>query len=134
MFDLSYKARPCQLNLYSLQRRRDRYQIIFIWKIIESKVANLEPPIQTTSSSRLGRFCVKKTVPRGHAVTLMYNSFRWHAIRSFNTFSASIRNFSGIDISVFKRNLDYFLCSVKDVPYESFSDNSGSGSLISRIL
>ena len=27
------------------------------------------------------------------------------------------------NILVFKRNLDYFLCSVKDVPYESFSDN-----------
>ena len=40
MFDLSYEARLRQLNLYSLQRRRDRYQIIYIWKIIESKVAN----------------------------------------------------------------------------------------------
>ena len=101
MFDLSYEARLRQLNLYSLQRRRDQYQIIYIWKIIESKVANLEPPIQTTRSSRLGRFCVKKTVPRGHAGTLMYNSFRWNAIRLFNTLPASIRNFSGIDISVF---------------------------------
>ena len=87
-------------------------------------MANLEPPIQTTSSSRIGRFCVKKTVPRGHAGTLMYNSFRWNAIRLFNTLPASIRNFSGIDISVFKRNPDYFLCSVKEVLYESFSDNS----------
>ena len=88
MFDLSYEARLRQLNLYSLQMRRDRYQIIYIWKIIESKVANLEPPIQTTRSSRLGRFCVKKTVPRGHAGTLMYNSFRWNAIRLFNSLSA----------------------------------------------
>ena len=43
MFDLSYEARLRQLNLYSLQRRRDRYQIIY----------------------------VKKTVPRGHGGTLM---------------------------------------------------------------
>ena len=134
MFDLSYEARLRQLNLYSLQMRRDRYQIIYIWKIIESKVANLEPPIQTTRSPRLGRFCVKKTVPRGHAGTLMYNSFRWNAIRFFNILPASIRNFSGIDISVFKRNLDYFLCSVKDVPYESFSDNSTSKQANKRIF
>ena len=89
MFDLSYEARLRQLNLYSLQRRRDWYQIIYIWKIIESKVANLEPPIQTTRSSRLGRFCVKKIVSRGHAGTLMYNSFRWNAIRLFNTLPAT---------------------------------------------
>ena len=54
----------------------------------------------------------------------MYNNFRWNAIRLSNTLPAYIRNFSGINISVFKRNLYYFLCSVKDVPYESFSDNS----------
>ena len=87
-------------------------------------MVNLKPPIQITSSSRLGRFCVKKTVPRGHAGTLMYNSFRWNAIRHFSTLPASIRNFSGIDISLFKRNLDYFLCSVKGVPHESLSDYS----------
>ena len=94
------------------------------YRIKASKVANLEPPIQTTSSSTLGRFCVKKTVPRGHAGMLMYNSFWWNAIRLFNTLRASINNFSRTDMSVFKRNVDYFLCSVKDVPYESFSDNN----------
>ena len=94
MFDLSYKAILCQLNLYSLQRKRDQYQILNNWKIIQSKVTNLEPPIQTTSSSRLGRFCVNKTVPSGHAGTLMYNSFRWNAIRFFNALPASISSIS----------------------------------------
>ena len=54
----------------------------------------------------------------------MYNRFRWNAIRFFNTLAASIRNISGVDISVFKTILDYLLCLVKGVPYESFSENS----------
>ena len=37
MRDLSYHERLQALRLYSLQRRRERYCIILIWKIIESK-------------------------------------------------------------------------------------------------
>ena len=29
------------MNLYSIQRRRDRYQMIYLWKIIEEFVPNL---------------------------------------------------------------------------------------------
>ena len=37
MRDLSYHERLQALRLYSLQRRRERYCIILIWKIIENK-------------------------------------------------------------------------------------------------
>ena len=33
------------LKLYSLQRRHDRYTIIYVWKILESIVPNLNIPI-----------------------------------------------------------------------------------------
>ena len=36
-----YDERLKLLNLYSVQRRRDRYQIIYLWKIIEGLVPNL---------------------------------------------------------------------------------------------
>ena len=42
---MSYEER---LNLYSIQRRRDRYQIIYLWKIIEKFVPNLSAPITCT--------------------------------------------------------------------------------------
>ena len=45
MRDLSYHERLQALRLYSLQRRRERYCIILIWKIIESKAQNLSDPI-----------------------------------------------------------------------------------------
>ena len=41
---------------------------------MESLVANLDPPIAVSTSSRLGRMCVKSTVPSGHTETLVYNS------------------------------------------------------------
>ena len=45
---LSYENRLKCLNLYrlySLQRRRDRYTAIYVWKIMEEVVPNLSPPM-----------------------------------------------------------------------------------------
>ena len=36
-------------NLYSLQRRRERYMIIYLWKIIEKKVKNINNKIHCPS-------------------------------------------------------------------------------------
>ena len=124
MFDLPYEDRLQQLKLYSLQRRRDRYQIIYIWKIMESLVANLDPPIAVSTSSRLGRMCVKSTVPRGHIGTLVYNSFKSNGIRLINSLPPAIRNITETDGNIFKQNLDHFLHSVTDEPCKSFFDNS----------
>ena len=132
MFDLPYEDRLQQLKLYSLQRRRDRYQIIYIWKIMKSLVANLDPPpIAVSTSSRLGRMCVKSTVPRGHTGTLVYNSFRSNGIRLFNSFPRAIRNITETDVNIFKQNLDHYLQSVTDEPRKSLSDNSYS--IVKRI-
>ena len=35
MHTMSYEERLKHLNLYSIQRTRDKYQIIYLWKIIE---------------------------------------------------------------------------------------------------
>ena len=37
---MSYEERLKHLNLYSIQRRRDRYKIIYLWKNIEKFVPN----------------------------------------------------------------------------------------------
>ena len=47
-----------KLGLYSLQRRRERYQIIYTWLILESKVPNITtisdtPLIRTQSELKL---------------------------------------------------------------------------------
>ncbi len=90
MYDLSYEERLQTLNLYSLQRRRDRYMIIYIWKILEQHVSNLNPPIKINSSERLGRMCIRTSVNPGHQGTLMFNSFRWKAIRLLSSHSPEV--------------------------------------------
>ena len=58
------------LKLYSLQRRRDRYTIIYVWKILESIVPNLNIPITCYSSIRRGRLCATSHVGIGHLGTV----------------------------------------------------------------
>ena len=52
MAGLSYTERLTILKLYSLQRRRERYIIIYVWKILEGLVPSLYPPIDERTMSR----------------------------------------------------------------------------------
>ena len=80
MEGLSYQERLAVLKLYSLQRRRERYIIIYVWEILECQVPNFSPPIRSRTSDRRGRTCIASHVGVGRLGTLAYNSFRWHAI------------------------------------------------------
>ena len=124
MYELTYENRLKDLNLYSIQRTRDRYQIIYVWKTPEENVTNLNTPIVTNSSGRLGRLCIKKYVTPDRIGSIAHNSFGWRAIRLFKSLPKSVRNLTDVDISVFKRSLDYFLRTFRDSPTEPFSDNS----------
>ena len=50
--------RETVLKLYSFQRRRERYIVIYVWKILEGLVPNLYPPICAKTSDRRGRTCI----------------------------------------------------------------------------
>ena len=80
---------------------------------MKSLVANLDPPIAVSTSPRLGRMCVKSTVPRGHTGTLVYNSFRSNGIMTvlFNSLPRAIRNITETDVNICKQNLDHYLCT-----------------------
>ena len=88
MNDMPYHERFKSLRLYSRQRRRERYCIIYIKKIIEGLASNFLNPITTytsTFSGRRGRSCIIFHVNVGRIGTLAYNSFRWRSIRLFNS-------------------------------------------------
>ena len=70
MRDCSYIDRLSLLRLYSLQRRRERNCIIYVWKIIEGLVPNFSKPIVCTHSERRGRYCVVSHVNIGRSGTL----------------------------------------------------------------
>ena len=116
MCDCSYIDRLSLLRLYSLQRRRERYCIIYVWKIIEGLVPNFSKPIVCTHSEHRGRYCVVSHVNIGRSGTLAYNRFRWRAIRLFNSLPKFIRCTTSCSVYGFKHTLDSYLMNIVDHP------------------
>lgn len=124
MHELPYHERLSALKLYSLQRRRERYSIIYIWKIIEGLAPNFTNPIIFKNSDRRGRSCIVSHVSSGRTGTIAYNSFRWRAIRLFNCLPKHIRNLTCCTILSFKTQLDAYLKHVPDLPCTPGYNNS----------
>ena len=59
---LNYWEKLQELRLYSQERRRERYQVIFLWKISQGLVSGYD--VTFTSEGRRGRVIVPKTVVR----------------------------------------------------------------------
>ena len=102
MNDMPYHERLNSLGLYSLQRRRERYCIIYGWKIIEDLAYNFSNPTTSTFSGRIGRSCVISNVNVGCVGTLSNNSFRWRSIRLFNSLPMHLRSISSCSVLIFK--------------------------------
>ena len=127
MRDFSYSKRLETLKLYSLQRRRERYSIIYVWKIIEGLVPNLSDPITCSLSDRRGRTCIVYHAGVGRLGTLKYNSFRWRSIRMFNRLPKCIRMLSSCSVIRFKSELDSYLRNIVDLPCLPGFNNSLDG-------
>ena len=116
MQGLSYPEGLAVLKLYSLQRRRERYIILYVWKILECQVPNFSPPIRSRTSDLRGRTCIASHVGVGRLGTLAYNSFRWRTIRMFNQLPLFLRNTTVCPVYSFKKKLDLYLSTVPGIP------------------
>ena len=115
MAGLSYTGRLTVLKLYSLQRRRERYIIIYVEDFGGSGPKTL-PPICTKTSDRRGRTYISSHINVGRLGTLEYNSFRLCAIRLFNQLPLFVRNTTTCSIHSFKKQLDSYQSTVPDSP------------------
>ena len=120
---LSYWQQLKDLSMYSLEGRRERYTLIYIWKIMENKVPNVSHTDQTGIQwfwhQRRGRNCIVPTINlRGpqHFQTVRNASFGVRGPRLFNKLPARIRNITGCTVDTFKQNLDKYLSTVPDEP------------------
>ena len=89
MEHLNYEDRLKALDIYFFERRKERYIIIYVWKILEGLVPNIEGnQIRTklNKSSRNGWSCnIPKLVARqGEVLTLREHSFPFRGPRLFN--------------------------------------------------
>ena len=95
------------LKLYSLQRRRERYQIIYIWAIMENMVPNFQlgvtDAIVALHNARQGRKCLVRTVKKTPFEALRYSSLPIHGARLFNSLPKEIRSTTRCKKEIFKR-------------------------------
>ena len=86
--DLSYWELLKELRLYSLQRRRERYRIIYLWSVLECLVPNPKPSqLYGRFHQRHGRFCHVPVIKKTLYVKVLCNHHLLFKVVSFSTAS-----------------------------------------------
>ena len=112
-----YIDRLKSLRLYSQERRRDRYVIIFIWKISQGMVQGYN--LDFSNSDRRGRMVVPHDVKKNACAAVVRAreaSLGVKGARVFNLLPVWIRTLNGVTVDHFKTELDKFLGGVPDQP------------------
>ena len=113
--DMDYWSRLQSLNLMSLQRRRERYILLYLWKILNCIVPN-DLHIEWTFSERLGFKAVIPKIPVKRIKIGIYDSFfKVSATKTWNTLPKWVNTESG-SLLLFKKNLDKHLSGIPDRP------------------
>ena len=117
MDGLDYCERLQQLGMYSQERRRERYAIIFVWKVSQGLVNGYSFDFQ--QNPRRGRLAV---VPpfntNAPAAVRRANeaSIRVKGARLFNLMPRDLRSMSDVTVDSFKSALDLWLSGIPDEP------------------
>ena len=113
---LSYWDRLVVLNLMSLQRRRERFIIIMMWKLLHRLAPN-DVGIRFNYHERRGSTAELPSFPRGcrmSVVTRYDSSFAYMGPRLWNVLPRDINQIDELD--KFKRRLTKWLLSLPDKP------------------
>ena len=141
-WESDYWSRLNTFKLLSIQRRIERFIIIYSWKSLE----NLVPDIGLSSHvhPHKGRLLRIPNIPRStmSIKTLRDRTRRVTGLNLFNCLPMKIQNLSNCPISTFKNMLDVFLSKVPDMPLTnsltppaiSISSGRHSNSLLDAII
>ena len=115
--NLTYWERLAKLDLMSLQRRRERYLLFYMWKILNNIGPN-DLKIEFTFNNRTGFKAHFHNPPRricSQAIHTKYqNSFSSMGPRLWNTLPFKVNTTS--EVMKFKMKLDKFIKSLPDMP------------------
>ena len=134
---MNYWERLLHLKIYSLERRRERYIILYVFKTIVGLVPN--PGITWHFSPRRGVLIDMPFISSrssGYSQSLKYNSFFCLAARLFNCLPKDVRGLTG-SVDSIKNHLDKFLRKVPDEPRlvgYTQSARSSSNSICDQIM
>ena len=104
---LNYWERLHELKLYSLQRRREHYIIIYIWKITQHMVPNIDgtigQTIKTRKHPRQGTHCViLYPTNRNPAQSLQENAITVFGSWLYNSLPKYLRDIESVKTEKFK--------------------------------
>ena len=119
MSRLDYWEQLKTLNINSLERRRERYLIIYTWRILQGQVPYPSTKLSSFTSIRNDAFCripKVKTSASAKVQTLRRNSFAVKGPQLFNKMPQCIRDLSGCTTAEFKKELDEVLTMYPDEP------------------
>ena len=105
--------------MISLQRRQERYRIIYVWKILEGLAPNCSIQSAKSDDKRQGRKCKLQTIKTGaraSAKALREQTFQVHGPQLFNCLPPFLRNMTKCSVEIFKENLDKYLMTIPDEP------------------
>ncbi len=104
-------------RIYSPQRRRERYRIIYVWKILEGLVPNVNEEVNSYNHTRHGRKCqIRRIVGQRKICSLIEESFCIQGPKLFNLLPKHLRDLSGVSLDIFKKGIDDFLSKIPDEP------------------
>ena len=129
MGHLNYWERLKSLNLMSLQRRRERYIIITMWKYLNKQIPN-DINVEFRPISRRGMQAVVPSIPRcrSRVVTQFDSSFAVVGPNLWNKLPASLNEISNFDM--FKGALTKFLLKLPDLPPVQGYPRTNNNSLV----
>ena len=140
---LRYWDRFKMLGMYSLQRRRECYCIIYTWKIMEGMVPCPSPreedAVKSQTHPRFGRTCSRKalTSVSQRLKTVEAELFNNFGPRLFNCLLRKFRDTTRCSTEALKRRLDKFLKDVPDelpIPHSPSPRGAASNCIVDQLL
>ena len=113
---MDYWTRLRVLNLQSLQRRRERYSIIHMWKLLNNAAPN-DLNVNFVDQERKGIRVKLPALVKGAtcaAQTIRDNSFSLRAAKLWNTLPANVTRITKLE--TFKTELGNFIAQFPDRP------------------
>ena len=116
--NMDYWEKLNKVKMYSQERRRERYMIIFLWKISQGLVQGYD--VQFTSPiGRRGRIALPHNVVKSSPASVKKareNTLGVKGAKIFNLLPVKLRNMNSKNADTFKKSLDTFLTDVPDQP------------------
>ena len=137
MQGFNYWERLKALRLYSVQRRRERYIIMYVFKILHGLVPNCGLTFQENARTGIRAIVPKLKVGlSSHVKKLRSNSFSHIAPMLYNILPTDMRRIYIADdpFKMFKLDLDLLLSTVLDEPTVSgLARNAKTNSLLHQM-